>query len=32
MAKALTKTDVVDFLKEGGKLLGNLALSFTEKH
>jgi len=28
MAKALTKTDVVDFLKEGGKLLGNLALSF----
>lgn len=28
MAKTLTKADVVDFLKEGGKLLGTLALSF----
>ena len=28
MAKTLTKADVVDFLKDGGKLLGNLALSF----
>lgn len=28
MAKTLTKADVVDFLKEGGKLLGALALNF----
>lgn len=28
MAKTLTKVDVIDFLKEGGKLLGNLALNF----
>lgn len=28
MAKTLKKADVVDFLKDGGRLLGNLALSF----
>ena len=28
MGKALTKSDVVDFLKKGGQLVGNLALDF----
>lgn len=28
MGKALTKDEVVDFLKQGGKLIGDLALSF----
>lgn len=31
MAKTLTKADVVDFLKEEGKLVGNLTLNFYGK-